>query len=70
MQIKREHLRNARRARGWTALELAEQIGVSENQVYFTERGRTKPKQDAALRWSAALGMNPEQAFPELFSGG
>ena len=68
MQIKRYHLRMARRARYWTALELAERVGCTEDQIYFYERGRYKPTREAALRIASALGMNPEEAFPELFA--
>ena len=68
MQIKRTHLRMARRAKNWTALEEAEQVGITEDQVYFIERGRTKPTHEMALRIASALGMNPEEAFPEIFT--
>ena len=66
-QTRRNHLRLARRAKNWTALELAEQVGVSEDQVYFVERGRTKPSREMALRWANALDLNADEAFPELF---
>ena len=69
MQTRRNHLRLARRAKNWTALELAEQVGVTEDQVYFIERGRTKPTRDVALRIAAALDMAAEVAFPEVFAG-
>lgn len=68
MQTKRNHLRMARRAKNWTALELAEQVGVTEDQIFFYERGRTKPTRDVALRIASALGMDAESAFPELFA--
>lgn len=68
MQTKRNHLRLARRAKNWTALELAEQVGVTEDQIFFYERGRTKPTRDVALRMASALGMDAESAFPELFA--
>ena len=69
MQTRRNHLRLARRAKNWTALELAEQVGVTEDQVYFYERGRYKPTREVALRYASALGMAAEVAFPEIFTG-
>ena len=69
MQTRKHHLRLARRAKNWTALDEAEAVGISEDQVYFIERGRTKPTREVALRIASALGMNPEEAFPELFNG-
>lgn len=69
MQTPRPHLKNARLGAGLTAFELAQIIGATENKVYGIERGRYRPEMDLALRWSAALGLNPEQAFPELFGG-
>lgn len=67
MQTRRNHLRLARRAKNWTALEEAEAVGISEDQVYFIERGRTKPAREVALRIASALEMPPEVAFPEVF---
>ena len=69
MQTRRKHLRTARRARNLTALELAEQIGATENIIYFGERGRSTPHKETALRWAAALGMDADTAFPEIFGG-
>ena len=69
MQTRRKHLRLARRAKNWTALELAENIGATENVVYLGERGRTTPNRETALRWASALEMPPEVAFPEIFDG-
>lgn len=68
MQTRRNHLRLARRAKNWTALELAEHVGISEDQVYFIERGRTKPNREIALRYASALGLKVDEAFPELFA--
>ena len=67
MNFTREHLRNARRAAGLTALALGELCGVREQKVYMVERGRYSPTRAEAERWSAALGMTPREAFPEIF---
>ena len=69
MQTRRNHLRLARRAKNWTALELAEAVGATEDQIYFYERGRCAPKPEMALRIASALGIPPEEAFPEVFAG-
>lgn len=69
MQTRRKHLRTARRAQNLTALELAEQIGATENIIYFGERGRSTPHKETALRWAAALDLPADEAFPELFGG-
>ena len=67
MQIERLHLKTARRQRGMTAFELAQEIGTTENRVYGIERGRYRPDADLALRWAAALGLNPDEAFQEIW---
>ena len=69
MQTARPHIKAARLAMGRTAFEQAQTIDTTENKVYGVERGRYKPDTDLALRWAASLGMNPEQAFPEIFDG-
>lgn len=70
MRARRNHIiRLARRAKNWTALQEAEEVGISEDQVYFIERGRTKPTREVALRIAAALDLPADQAFPEIFGG-
>lgn len=69
MQTPRPHLKNARLGAGLTAFELAQIIGATENKVYGVERGRYNPEMDLALRWASALGLNADEAFPELFGG-
>lgn len=65
--MSRDHLKNARRAAGLTALRLSELSGIAEQKIYAVERGRYRPRRDEALTWAAALAMPPETAFPELF---
>jgi len=69
MQARRKHLRLARRAKNWTAAELAEEVGISEDQIYFYEKGRTRPTREVALRIAVALDLPADTAFPELFGG-
>lgn len=66
--MSRDHLRNARRAAGLTALRLSELSGVTEQKIYAVERGRYRPTRGEAITWAAVLGMPPEDCFPELFN--
>lgn len=69
MTLRRDHLRNVRRARGLTALAVAEAVGIREDAVYATERGRRRPTRDEAIAWALAIRMSPEACFPEVFTG-
>ena len=69
MQIERRHLKTARLQKGRTAFEQAKIIDTTENKVYGVERGRFAPDAELAIRWAASLNMNPEEAFPEIFTG-
>lgn len=65
--MTRQHLKEARKRKGWTALHLAEHIGATEEHVYQVERGRYGTKPETAERWADALDMDPPVAFPEIF---
>lgn len=65
-KIRRNHLTLARKARGMTALILAERAALNESQIFIVERGRCLPSRDEAIRWAKAIGMNLSEAFPEL----
>ncbi len=64
--LRRSHLRDARLDLGLTTLDLAESIGLNENQVFNVERGRTRPRYDKAVLWAKRLGMPFSIAFPEF----
>lgn len=66
--MTRQHLKDARKRKGWTALDLAERIGATEEHVYQVERGRYGTKPETAGRWAKALDMAPAVAFPEIFA--
>lgn len=66
--MTRQHLKEARKRKGWTALHLAEHIGATEEHVYQVERGRYGTKPETAERWADALDMTPAVAFPEIFA--
>ena len=53
----------ARLAKGMTQGELAQEIGVSQQQLGQWEKGGRKPKVDALIRIADALGID----FRELF---
>ncbi len=55
-----EELRAARRARGWTQAELAEQVGIAIEVCGRLERGRTLPRADTLVRLAAALRVSAD----------
>ncbi len=67
MTIRRDHLREARQARGLTALDVAEATGLREATVYATERGRRCPTRPEAEAWARAVKVQPETLFPEVY---
>ena len=65
-KIRRNELRQARMARGWTALDIAESLEITENRVFAVERGRARPKHDEAARWASIFDLPVESLFPDL----
>ncbi len=65
--MRRMHLKTARLAAGLSAIELGENIGISEQRIFDIERGRYLPKPAEAHKWAGVLCINPEFAFPEMF---
>lgn len=51
-----ELLRVARHGRGWSQLDLALEIAVSQRHVSFVEAGRSRPSRELILAWTAATG--------------
>lgn len=51
-----ELLRLARHARGWSQLDLALEIEVSQRHVSFVEAGRSRPSRELILAWTDATG--------------
>jgi len=66
--MRREHLKEARRALGLSALALGERAGIKEEKIFQVERGRYLPTQAEARSWADALDMPAVVAFPELFT--
>ena len=48
----------ARLEKGWTQGQLAEAVGVLQQQITAWESGRRKPKLDALMRIGTALGID------------
>lgn len=54
-------LREARRQKGWTQVQLAEAAGIDQTTVSTIERGAVRnPSWDVVRRMSKALGVRPE----------
>lgn len=51
-------LRMARQARGWSQMELALTLGVSQRHVSFVEVGRARPSRSLILEWTTATGAS------------
>jgi DNA-binding XRE family transcriptional regulator len=57
-------VKEVRRERGLTALELANQLEVREQTIYAYESGRITPSLDVARRLAEALSSTVEELFP------
>lgn len=53
-----EAIRRERLARGWTQVELADQVGISSNHIARLERGEVGPTFYLMHRIGTALGIN------------
>lgn len=62
--VLKNHLREARRARGLSQTELAEMVGVSRNTISSIETGQFSPTAKLALVICIAL----DKKFEDLFS--
>jgi transcriptional regulator with XRE-family HTH domain len=60
-----EHVRAARRARGWTREELAVRARVSVSTVGRIERGDHQPRAAIVIAIALALGLTPEELGAE-----
>lgn len=56
-------VREVRETRGWTQLQLAEQMGVSRKTVNTLESGALNPSTFITLKLVRALGVSFEQLF-------
>lgn len=54
-------IRDARRERGWTQTELAQQVGVGTPYLSKIEQGKEMPGEPLMLRLAAALGLDADE---------
>ena len=58
-------LRVYRVARNWSQSELAERAGITRVTVGALERGENEPQLATARALAAALGVSPDELFPD-----
>lgn len=63
-------LRQVRRSRGHSQVELADQLGVSFQQVQKYERGANRVSGSMMVRACRFLKIEPKELFPPELSGG
>ena len=63
-------LRQVRRSRGYSQVELADQLGVSFQQVQKYERGANRLSGSMMVRACRFLKIEPKELFPPELSGG
>lgn len=61
----KNRLKEIRNEKCMTALELAMEIGTSENYIYMLEAGRKKPSIDVAFKISKILNKKIEEIWEE-----
>jgi len=64
---KNWRLKEARDNKKMTQYDLAQAVGLKENQIAQIETGRLDPSYGLACRISEAVGVDKEELFPELF---
>jgi len=58
-----------RMSKGFSQLDVALRLGVSEKTVSCWETGRAEPRDDIAIDIARVLGVSPEEIWPERFGG-
>lgn len=64
---KRLTLKQVRKSKGLTLRELSEATGVSETNLSFIERGKTKPTATTIKKIAGVLGLTYEELFDMLY---
>ena len=64
--MRKNHIKELRKGRGFSQNELARKIGTSNQQVSYLETGRRRLTDDWMLRLAEALGCHPA----DLLNGG
>lgn len=57
-------LQAARKSRRYTALDVAQGVGLSEGRLYRIEHGRTSPTDEERARLADFLGYSVDVLFP------
>jgi transcriptional regulator with XRE-family HTH domain len=60
-ELPRERLARLRRERGWTQIELAERVGITQRLVSDYERGRLRLNADVVVRLANALETSTDE---------
>ncbi|TFE30806.1 helix-turn-helix transcriptional regulator [Cohnella luojiensis] len=63
---KRDSLREARKAKGLTQLELAQLVGVTLEHIKSLEYGRVNPSTQLMFKICNALGSTPQNLFADV----
>ena len=65
-----ERLREARKAKNMTQMDLARELGISVNSVANYERGTSFPKEDYLYKLMNLLELDPNYLFQDSINGG
>jgi len=66
--MKRENLKKARLALGFTRGQFAEKMGICGDHVYSLERGRVNPSSKLMFKICGFYKKTPEILFPDIVS--
>lgn len=61
LELPRERLSRLRKERGWTQVELAERLGISQTLISDYERGRLRLNADIVVRLANALEVTADE---------
>jgi transcriptional regulator with XRE-family HTH domain len=61
LELPRERLSRLRKERGWTQVELAERVGISQTLISDYERGRLRLNADIVVRLANALEVTANE---------
>ena len=61
LRAERERLSRLRKERGWTQVELAERVGLSQTLISDYERGRLRLNADIVVRLANALEVTADE---------
>lgn len=65
--MRRYHLIENRKKRGWTQAQVAEKLGVTTSFYGMIEQGSRNPRLPLALAMENLFGIPASELFPDLF---